>query len=314
LGSSHTGQMSHCQQDFLQAHNLGERYLETATAWFDPLAASIALHRKKTDQALTIGVNGSQGSGKTTLCSYLCQSLTHSHQLNTVTMSLDDFYLPYAQRQLLAQEVHPLFATRGVPGTHDYNLLMQTLHLLQTERTGRDITIPVFDKLRDDRTPQHQWRRVTSPLDVIIVEGWCLGASAQSESELRSPVNALERDQDADCLWRQTVNRSLALSFPPLYQALDLWVMLQAPSFQSVFAWRQEQEAMLASRAEGSAKGQAMDDKALRTFVAHYERLTNHCLAVLPDKVHHLFTLDDLRQIIKHRQNRNPAPLFQGDI
>ena len=42
-----------------------------------------------------IAINGAQGSGKTTLCRFL-ETLLIEHNLRTVTLSLDDLYLPRA--------------------------------------------------------------------------------------------------------------------------------------------------------------------------------------------------------------------------
>ena len=74
-----------------------------------------------------MGLSGCQGSGKSTLVKAIAHVLEDVHHVNAVVLSLDDFYLTKAERELLARTVHPLFATRGVPGTHDLDLLRQTL-------------------------------------------------------------------------------------------------------------------------------------------------------------------------------------------
>ena len=83
----------------------------------------------------------------------------------------------------------------------------------------------------DDRVPESGWRRVDTAPAVVLLEGWCLGASAQSPEALREPVNTLELEEDPDGRWRSYVNDALARAFPSVYALVDQWVMLRAPSF-----------------------------------------------------------------------------------
>ena len=92
--------------------------------WFSPLLEKYQTAR---DKPLIIGINGSQGSGKSTLADYLCTMLNERYQLRCVSLSLDDFYLTKLERQQLASQVHPLLETRGVPGTHDIPLALETI-------------------------------------------------------------------------------------------------------------------------------------------------------------------------------------------
>ncbi|WP_310473915.1 hypothetical protein [Sandarakinorhabdus sp.] len=104
-----------------------------------------------------------------------------------VTVSLDDFYLTRARRQALAAHVHPLFTTRGVPGTHDLPLLR--VH------SDRPVSLPVFDKLADDRLPPQHWRQFDR-IDLLIPEGWCIGARLQLAARLTEPIDTLEAGED----------------------------------------------------------------------------------------------------------------------
>lgn len=279
----------------MQRHQLGADYLATARKWFAPLAGILAAHQRGAGRPLLVAVNGCQGSGKTTLADYLCQCLTHHHGLRCASLSLDDFYLTRAERRALAATVHPLFATRGVPATHDGALMLRTLQRL-CEGGGGELALPRFDKSRDDRAPEADWERVDLPLDVVLFEGWCLGVEAQAPEQLHRPVNTLERDEDPAGEWRGYVNAVLARDFPPVYRLVDCWVMLAAPSFDCVLRWRQEQEDKL--RATGAAGDRTMDAAALARFVQHYQRLTEVALATLPGRVDHLFRLDERRRVI----------------
>lgn len=250
---------------------------------------------------MLIAINGSQGSGKSTLGAYLAQALTSVQGLQGVSLSIDDFYLTRARRKQLARDVHPLLRTRGVPGTHDIGLLAKTLDGLAHAVSGdAPVPVPSFDKSRDDRRPVEDWPRVSGPVDVIILEGWCLGATSEAPEALAAPVNALERNEDADVSWRGYCDQSLREHYEPFYRNVDLWVMLKAPGFESVLAWRQEQEDKLAVAVGGAGRG-LMSREELQRFVAHYERYTRQCLQQLPATVDVLFELDEQRQIVSCR-------------
>ncbi|MEQ8514644.1 MAG: hypothetical protein RIC38_03480 [Chromatocurvus sp.] len=280
------------QRDFLQRHQLPTAYLEGASRWFDPLALRLRTAAAVTAGPLLVGINGCQGSGKSTLCDYVATRLGALHACNTVVLSLDDFYLSREERRHLAATVHPLFATRGVPGTHDMSLLTKTLDALSGANAGDSVEIPRFDKAADDRRPATAWDRVTGPVDIILLEGWCLGA--RPEASLEAPVNALEAEEDADGCWRQSVNEALKSQFVPLYARVGVWVMLRAPAFDAVYQWRLEQEHKLARTASGES---VMSDTEVARFIQFYQRLTCHCLATLPRHMDVTYNLDNRRDI-----------------
>ena len=285
------------QRTFLQRHQLPDSYLASAQQWFVPLAQTIAAHQSGAGRSVLVAINGSQGSGKTTVCDYLRDELQATFGLRTLSLSLDDFYLTRAQRRELAATVHPLLATRGVPGTHDMQLLAQTLDALLGPESSA-VAIPRFDKALDERCPRQAWGVVDQGVDIVLLEGWCLGARAQSESALAAPVNALETGEDQGASWRYHVNSVLRQDFEPLYQRVDQWVMLAAPSFDCVYQWRLEQEQKLAARRAGDA---IMNASQMARFIQFYERLTRHCLESLPQRMHHFYQLDEQRQVSAYR-------------
>ena len=296
---------SQWQEDFLRRHRLPQTYLVHAQKWFAPLAQALAEHQRGACRPVIVAVNGCQGSGKSTVCDYLRAALEADYALQAVSLSLDDFYLTHDQRLSLAQTVHPLLATRGVPGTHDMTLLKHTLNTLLDSAAPNPVAIPRFDKALDDRRPEADWDRVTDGVDLVLLEGWCLGARPQTVAELVEPVNALERDEDPRRDWRAYVNEVLAREFEPLYQRIDQWVMLQAPSFACVFRWRMEQEQKLAASAAAAASNRIMDAAQVSRFIQFYERLTGNCLRHLPRQVHHLYSLDGQRQITGYSHHRS---------
>lgn len=282
-------------QAFLTKHQLPDSYRQTAQHFFEPLVTQLLHVRQQQSTTLYIGINGSQGSGKTTLADYLVMRLRQAGQ-HVCALSIDDFYLTKKQRQTLAQTVHPLLATRGVPGTHDVDLAIQVLTGLAS--TGQ-VSLPRFDKACDDRAPQSGWQILTAPLDIVILEGWCVAVPAQSEAELLQPINTLEQQQDADGRWRRYVNHALQRQYRQLWALLTYRIMLQAPGFDCVFAWRQTQEHKLrqaSQQTNGNASG-IMNAAQLREFISHYERLTRHALTYLPSQCDVVFQLDAQHRI-----------------
>jgi len=297
--------MATWQTAFLDQHRLPLDYLPYAQRWFIPLADALAMHHDGavaggSETPLLVAINGSQGSGKTTLCAFIGSYLQTQCGLRTLALSLDDFYLTLGERRDLAARVHPLLATRGVPGTHDMALLNSTLDALLDPGTPGEVAIPRFDKSRDDRRRRSRWDTVEGRLDLVLLEGWCLGARPQSDARLRLPVNALEREEDPDARWRTYVNEALRKDFLPLYERVNQWVMLRAPSFDCIYRWRLEQEHKLAETATGDRSG-VMSDQQVARFIQHYQRLTEHCLENLPATVDYLYSLDEQRRVTTSR-------------
>lgn len=284
-------------ETYIQQERLPAAYADSVEQWFLPLLAEIA-ERRRPGQPMLVGVSGSQGSGKSTLAGLLVRLAQAVLQLKAVSLSIDDFYLTRQERHQLAGEIHPLLATRGVPGTHDVNLARRTLAALG--KTG-EVSIPRFDKASDDRLDPADWPRVAGPVDLVVLEGWCLGIEAQPEQALTQPVNELERYEDPDAAWRAYVNERIHQDYRPLYALIDFLVMLKAPDFEQVQAWRQQQEDKLAEKlgAEGRdvASSRVMDPEAIRRFIQHYERLTRHGLETLPEQADVVFQLSPQQTI-----------------
>jgi D-glycerate 3-kinase len=237
----------------------------------------------------TLGISGAQGSGKSTLAKALADCLAQ-HGLRVATLSLDDLYLTRAERQRLAAEVHPLFATRGVPSTHDIPLGLTTLDALAG---GEPAPFPRFDKGRDDRAPEADWPSAPAECQVLIIEGWCLGVQAQPEAALTAPVNALEEAEDSQAIWRTEANAALAGDYQRLWAKLDRLIFLAAPGWDVVARWREQQEAELREHAPG-----AMRPDEVARFIQHYERLTRWMLEELSGRADVVVRLGEDRAVI----------------
>ncbi len=257
---------------------LPPEYAEVVERCWRPLAARIAGDAATARRGLVVAISGAQGTGKTTLCRFLEALLASEHGLRTATLSLDDVYLAKADRLELARTVHPLLATRGVPGTHDVGMAHAVIDALTGTAAGA-VRMPRFDKARDDRLPAADWPTVAAPVDVLLFEGWCIGATPQDSAALAVPVNALEAGEDADGRWRRWVNHALAGSYARLFARHDLTVMLRPPGFEVVAGWRQMQEDKLRART-----GTGMKPSEIVLFIQHYQRITQHLLDTLPDR------------------------------
>lgn len=252
------------------------------------IAAIDAAAARRPDRPLVVGICGAQGSGKSTLVARLAGRLDRA-----VALSLDDLYLTRAERMALARDVHPLLRTRGVPGTHDVDLGLTVLAALDR---GGAVPLPRFDKATDDRAPEAAWPIAPANTRILLFEGWCVGAQPQPREALAEPVNALERDEDRDGVWRAYVNAMLGGPYRALFDRIDLLILLAAPGWDVVHDWRLEQEAAL--RRSGAQGDAIMTGAEVARFIRHYERLTRHILAEMPDRADIVIHADVRRRCI----------------
>lgn len=283
-------------KDFIQQERLPSTYLLDATQYFLPLVRDIKAEIQSSRKGpFLIGINGAQGTGKSTLAKLLSALLTSSGY-RTVNLSIDDFYYSKAKRQELADEIHPLLRSRGVPGTHDVDLALNLIEQLCAAGSNQQITLPRFDKSLDDCRPVAACEQIQGPIDIIILEGWFVGAKAQAGDELTQAINELEINEDSDGRWRAYVNQQLAGSYQSLFEKIHILLMLQAPGFEQILEWRSLQEEKLRTLVVTDASG-LMDRKAIKHFIQHFERLTRHCLRTLPDSADRVFQLNTEHRI-----------------
>jgi len=280
-------------QNIIGEEQLPSSFAQLAIDHYLPLADQIIAWKNQQSTPLVVGINGAQGTGKSTLSKVVSVALEKEHQCQTAVISIDDIYHTKASRAELAKTIHPLMSTRGVPGTHDTELGIQ---LLLDLKAGKTVPIPSFDKSTDDRKPESEWMTPPAPVDVIIFEGWCIGAIAQNNAALQNPINSLEETEDPEGHWRTYVNAQLAGDYCELFAHLDRLVMLKAPDFECVHEWRSEQEHKL--RASILKKGQStdqatglMNDRQIARFIMHYERLTRWMFSEMPKRSDVLFRL-----------------------
>ena len=235
------------------------------------LEAAIAEARaRRPDGAVLIGVSGAQGAGK----SFHCRQLADASNGKVAAFSLDDFYFPKEERELLAAHRHKLFITRGPPGTHDLKLAREIIRDLSHASPNTQLALPKFDKLKDDRAPKEEWPVFTGRPDAILFEGWCLGAKLPV-TQPDQPVNTLEAQEDPDGSWRAAIEFELGRDYKRFFANwFDDFVFLKAPSFDVVWQWREQQQRELLGRPLNTE-----EITALNRFIQHYERVSSAMIA-----------------------------------
>ena len=239
-----------------------------------PLSEWIYSIYKKDNKTKIIGLSGGQGAGKSTITEILKLILKKKHGLDLCVFSIDDFYKTKAERKIMSKNIHPLFLTRGVPGTHDINLINKTFKQLK-KKIFKQVLIPKFDKLKDDRLKKSKWIRVKKSPSIIIFEGWCIGARHQKNQDLKKPLNFIERKYDKNLEWRRKVNNQLKKNYKKLFNKIDKLVYLKAPSFNHILKWRLHQEQKLKLTSKNK---KTMSKSKIKEFIMFYERITRHMM------------------------------------
>jgi len=222
---------------------------------------------------LIIGLAGGQGSGKTTISSILTLILKKHFKLNVFKISIDDFYKTRKDRKLLSKNTHPLLMTRGVPGTHDVDLMLNFFKKIK-DKNFKSLLVPAFDKAIDDRCSKISWHKIKTKPDVVIFEGWCVGARAQSSSQLKKPINSLEKVYDQGAKWRAYVNNQLKTKYKTLFKQLDGLLYLKAKNFSLLREWRLKQERKLWIQAKNKKNLKIMSSGDVIHFMQTYQRIT----------------------------------------
>ena len=236
-----------------------------------PISFWIENKYKKKGKTLFLGFSGGQGSGKTTAVKILKIILKKFFKRKIYTSSIDDFYKSLKDRNEMSQNIHPLFKTRGVPGTHDINLIKKFFYFVKNKRFKK-IKLPKFDKSTDDRLKKKYWFNIKEKPEIVILEGWCVGARPQSNSLIKQSTNVLEKYEDKDLIWRKYVNEKLKRDYKKLFAMIDCYIFMKIPNFKMVFKWRLLQENKLKKMSRYKKK--IMSYNEIKRFIMFYERIT----------------------------------------
>ena len=243
-----------------------------------------------------LGLSGGQGSGKTTISSIISIILSKYFKLNVFKISIDDFYKTRKKRLELSKKVHPLLMVRGVPGTHDINVMLDFFKRTK-EKKFKSIKVPRFNKATDDRYNKKLWYSVKRRPDVIIFEGWCVGAKAEQNYTLKTPINSLEKLKDQKIIWRRFVNKQLKSKYKKLYDQLNCLLFIKAKNFSLLRQWRIKQEKKLSLKSKRSNKLKIMSDKEIINFMQTYQRITQNMFKSVPKYASIILNLNSNQQI-----------------
>ena len=266
--------------------------------FYIPMSFWIENKYKKKKKTLFLGFSGGQGSGKTTIARILKIILKKFFKRKIHISSIDDFYKTLEDRNKMAHTIHPLFKTRGVPGTHDINLIKKFFYFIKKKKF-KEFKLPKFDKSIDDRLKKKNWFNIKERPEVVILEGWCVGAKPQSSSLLKKPINILEKYEDKDLIWRKHVNEKLKKEYKKFFAMIDYYMFMKIPDFNMVFKWRLLQERKLKKRSH--TKKKIMSYNKIKRFIMFYQRVTLQMFKDMPKIAFAVLTLNRKHQINKIR-------------
>ena len=260
-----------------------------------PMAFWIENKYKEKGKTLFLGLAGGQGSGKTMVTAILKIILEKFFKRKVYVTSIDDFYKTLKERNQMSKKIHPLLKTRGVPGTHDIKFIINYLKKIKLKK-NKVISLPIFDKSIDDRTIKSKWKKINYIPDIIILEGWCVGAKPQSNKLLNKAVNILEKKEDSNFKWRNYVNKQLKNKYNYLFNKMNDIIYMKVPNFSSLQKWRLKQENKLRLK-NIKKKFKIMTNSEVLKFMMTYQRVTQQMFKDLPKIASIVLNLNKNHQI-----------------
>ena len=243
-----------------------------------------------------VGLAGGQGTGKTTISSIIKIILEKNFKLKVFKISIDDFYKTRKERLNLSKKIHPLLMTRGVPGTHDVQRMLDFFKKMKS-KNFKKMKLPNFNKAVDDRSSKKNWYKIDQKPDVIIFEGWCVGAKSELNKTLKRSINSLEKDNDQKLVWRKYVNQQLKTKYKELYSKLNCMIYLKAKNFSLLQKWRLKQEHKLWLKTKKSSSHKVMKKEDVINFMQTYQRITENMFKKMPNYVSIILNLNSNHQI-----------------
>ena len=260
-----------------------------------PVCFSIAKKANKKKPYL-VGLAGGQGTGKTTISSIIKIILEKYFKLKVFKISIDDFYKTRKERLNLSKKIHPMLMTRGVPGTHDVQMMLNFFKKSKS-KNFKKIELPNFNKAIDDRAPKKNWYKIKEKPDVIIFEGWCVGAKAELNKTLKKSINSLEKANDQKLTWRKYVNQQLKTNYKKLYSQLNCIIYLKAKNFGLLQKWRLKQEHKLWLNTKRLSSNKIMSKGDVINFMQTYQRITENMFKKMPKYASIVLNLNNNHQI-----------------
>lgn len=305
---------AHPPKQFIEACSaldLPSTLIESYASIYAPTAQWIYAAQTTSSRPFVLGVNGAQGAGKSTFCELL-KVILNAAGISCVVLSIDDLYHTNAHRKMLGHKIHPLCSIRGVPGTHDVELGHNILEQLCTNSPSQTTLVPRFNKATDDRCPSIECTKVVGAVDVVLFEGWCVGACPLPAWS--GPYNQREHQEDPHGIWSQWSADHLSECYQDLFKRLDALLMIKVPSMNSVrqSRWLQERKLLnhfKAHNVETSTNG-VMSKAQVIQYVALFERHTEHMFKEMPSRADVLIHRNDAFEFkLTRRPNTDESQL-----
>ena len=246
-------------------------FLETLWNLWLPLAIQLSTEKQSLNRTLIQGILGGQGTGKTTLCEIL-RLILGKLGYSTVSISLDDLYKTYADRQKL-QKADPRLIWRGPPGTHDIDLGISVLDNLRASPTPElaavdhpKIAIPRFDKSAYGGAGDRSQAEIICGADIVLFEGWFVGVNPVADARLNEFLAAapFPISTEGDCQFARDMNAKLH-DYLPLWKRLDRLMVLYPRDYRLSQVWRNQAEReMMAAGKSG------MSESEINRFVEYF--------------------------------------------
>ena len=243
-----------------------------------------------------VGLAGGQGTGKTTSSSLIRIILIKYFKLKVFRISIDDFYKTRKERISLSKRVHPMLLTRGVPGTHDINMMISFFRKVKNKKFKK-LKLPTFNKAIDDRYNKNKWYNLKEKPDVVIFEGWCVGAKPEKNISLNKAINTMEKTRDKKKIWRNYVNQQLKSKYKNLHSQLNCLIYLKAKNFNLLQKWRLKQERKLLQKSRNNSKLKIMNKEDVLSFMQTYQRITQNMFKSMPKYASIILNLNTNHQI-----------------
>jgi D-glycerate 3-kinase len=243
-----------------------------------------------------VGLAGGQGTGKTTISSLIKIILIKYFKLKVFRISIDDFYKTRKERLSLSNRIHPMLLTRGVPGTHDIKMMLNFFRKVKSKKFKK-LKLPTFNKAIDDRFKKKYWYNLNDKPDVIIFEGWCVGAKSEKNNSLKKTINSMEKAKDQKQIWRKYVNQQLKSEYKNLYSQLNCLIYLKAKNFSLLQKWRLKQERKLWLNSKRNSNLKIMNKEDVINFMQTYQRITQNMFRYMPKYASIILNLNSNHQI-----------------
>ncbi len=267
-----------------------------------PLAMQLAESRQKLARPLIQGILGGQGTGKTTLGKVLGVILDYLGY-RTISISIDDLYKTYKDRQLL-QKQDPRLIWRGPPGTHDIDLGLQVLDQLRSPYQYNSIQVPRFDKSPYGGAGDRTESETVENVDIVLFEGWFVGVQP-IDSILFETLSLPPIETDSDRKFARDTNERLK-DYLPLWERLDRLMVLYPTDYHLSLQWRlQAEQEMMATGKSGMTESQVHD------FVKYFWKSLHPELFITPLTRNS----DWVDLVIEINPDRSPGKIYKpGDI